>query len=292
MWDTKGVLRRLSKHHSLNIAINATNEQNAFALELNKKILTPHRITAYVFICMIKGSSVHRVDLQELEVKEGDVLFIRPHQIHSIPSGWDKAEYYYKLAFDDICLPFLPNSFYFLTNPLNKPITHFAKRDLSRILYPLRSLLEILNDDTRQRWELLGPYLNLLLSEINYNYFHNSPNSDIPPAEIDLYIRFQRLVEQQFFAQPAVSRLSKELAVSDSKLYTVVKGFSGSSPKEYLIRRMLLEAQRMLIFERVSAKDIAYRLGFKDPDYFHRLFKKSLGTTIGAFLKTARNLSA
>jgi len=59
MWDTTGVLRRLSKHHSLNIAINATNEQTSFAVELNKKILTPHRITAYVFICMIKGSSVH-----------------------------------------------------------------------------------------------------------------------------------------------------------------------------------------------------------------------------------------
>jgi len=177
-------------------------------------------------------------------------------------------------------------------NPLNKPVIHFDKQDLSRILYPLRSLLEILNDDTRQRWELLGPYLNLLLSEINYNYFHNSSNSAILPAEIDLYIRFQRLAEQQFFAQPAVSRLSKELAVSDSKLYTVVKGFSGLSPKEYLIRRILLEAQRMLIFERVSAKDIAYRLGFKDPNYFHRLFKKSVGTTISAFLKTARSLSA
>ena len=67
---------------------------------------------------------------------------------------------------------------------------------------------------------------------------------------------------------------------------------SGLSPKKYLIERLILEAQRILFYERPSVKELAYELGFADPDYFSRLFKKHTGKSISRFVGYIQDLSS
>ena len=45
------------------------------------------------------------------------------------------------------------------------------------------------------------------------------------------------------------------------------------------------EAKRRLYYAESSIKELAYDLGFNDPDYFSRLFKKVTGQTIAAFVQ-------
>jgi AraC-like DNA-binding protein len=53
----------------------------------------------------------------------------------------------------------------------------------------------------------------------------------------------------------------------------------------------MLEAQRILFYEKSTGKELAYELGFADPDYFSRLFKKYTGKTISKFLIYIQDLS-
>ena len=46
----------------------------------------------------------------------------------------------------------------------------------------------------------------------------------------------------------------------------------------------MIEAQRKLRYSNLSVKELAYELGFNDPDYFSRLFKKSTGKSVSDFL--------
>ena len=46
----------------------------------------------------------------------------------------------------------------------------------------------------------------------------------------------------------------------------------------------MMEAQRKLRYSNISAKELAYELGFNEPDYFSRLFKKSTGKSVSDFL--------
>ncbi|MGB3383878.1 MAG: helix-turn-helix domain-containing protein [Marinomonas sp.] len=46
---------------------------------------------------------------------------------------------------------------------------------------------------------------------------------------------------------------------------------------------MLLEAKRQLLYTSQSIEEIAYNLGFKDPAYFSRFFKKNTGYPPGRF---------
>ncbi|MBS1661468.1 MAG: AraC family transcriptional regulator, partial [Bacteroidetes bacterium] len=69
-------------------------------------------------------------------------------------------------------------------------------------------------------------------------------------------------------------------------LYQIVKHHSGLSPKEFITNRLMVEARRRMCYgERSSVKQLAFELGFNDPDYFSRLFKKHTGQTVAGFLK-------
>ena len=47
--------------------------------------------------------------------------------------------------------------------------------------------------------------------------------------------------------------------------------------------RLLLEAKRELVYGNLSIKDIGYILGFEDPSYFSRFFKKYTGIEASKF---------
>ena len=79
--------------------------------------------------------------------------------------------------------------------------------------------------------------------------------------------------------------IAEKLAMNTSTLYAIVKEFSGVSPKEWITNRLIQEAQRKLHYTDISVKELAYDLGFSDPDYFSRLFKKSTGKSVSTFLR-------
>jgi AraC-like DNA-binding protein len=54
--------------------------------------------------------------------------------------------------------------------------------------------------------------------------------------------------------------------------------------------RILLEAQRYLYHEIKNVKEIAYDLGFDDPAYFTRFFKKHTGFA-PQYFKQQKNLA-
>jgi len=49
--------------------------------------------------------------------------------------------------------------------------------------------------------------------------------------------------------------------------------------------RLILEAKRRLYYSESSIKELAFDLGFNDPEYFSRLFKKVTGKTITMFVQ-------
>ncbi|SEA44706.1 helix-turn-helix domain-containing protein [Pedobacter hartonius] len=72
---------------------------------------------------------------------------------------------------------------------------------------------------------------------------------------------------------------TKAISISDS-LYQIVKHFSGRSPKEFIISRLILEARRRIYYgEQTTVKELAFELGFNYPDYFCRLAGYIMGSS-------------
>ena len=56
-----------------------------------------------------------------------------------------------------------------------------------------------------------------------------------------------------------------------------------STAKKLIAERLMLEAKRRLIYTRASLDEVAFDLGFKDPAYFSRAFKRATGSAPGQF---------
>ncbi|MFD1140943.1 AraC family transcriptional regulator [Larkinella insperata] len=241
-----------------------------------------HRLPFYFFLFVLDGTSRHRVDGETFDVGKQELLFALPHQIQQLPHTAHGNDYY-KLGFDEECLSRLPRQYPFLLNPLNQPRIRFSPPAASRlqtIFSLLRGLLTVSNTDP----DLILAHLNSLLTEINSAYFAGDKRS--ADDQLSKYIGFQVFVENNLTDHPTIQDIAQELALSTDRLYQIVKQYSGRSPKEFITNRLILEARRRLYSgERSSVKELAFELGFNDPDYFSRLFKKVTGKTVAGFFQ-------
>jgi AraC family transcriptional activator of pobA len=236
----------------------------------------------YYFLFMLEGSTRHGVDLEQFDVSSNELLFVLPHQVHKLPATQHGTDYF-KIGFDEHCLSLLPKQYLFLINPLNTQKIRFSPSAALRLKAIFELLLGLLSSmDTDP--ELILAHLNSLLTEINTAYF----TADENPAndKLSKYIGFKVFVENNLTDHPTITDIAAALALNTNSLYHIVKHYSGLSPKAFITNRLILEARRRLYYgDRSSIKELAYELGFNDPEYFSRLFKKVTGKTIGAFFK-------
>jgi len=240
-----------------------------------------HRKLHYFLIFMLDGITCHGVDLEQFEVKNNELLFIFPHQIHQLPLTKQGTEYF-KLGFDEDCLSQLPKQYPFLINPFNNQKIQFSPSAAQRLKYIFEILRALLSRaDTEP--ELILAHLNSLLTEINAAYFAN--DKKMAEGKLSKYIEFKSFIEDNLTDHVSVNDIAERLQLNTNGLYNIVKQYSGHSPKEYITNRLILEAKRRLCYSESSIKELAYDLGFNDPEYFSRLFKKITGKTISLFVQ-------
>lgn len=71
--------------------------------------------------------------------------------------------------------------------------------------------------------------------------------------------------------------------ISESGFYQHFKAWSGVSPNEYRTELRMAAAKSMLQNSNLSVFEIALRVGFDDPYYFSRLFKRCVGVSPRAY---------
>lgn len=104
-------------------------------------------------------------------------------------------------------------------------------------------------------------------------------------APDNLFERFRAMVEERFREHLTIADYASRLATSERTLRRATQARSGRTPLEILKQRMLLEAQRDLLYTARSVAEVAYGLGFQDQAYFTRLFSAGTGVTPTQFRK-------
>jgi AraC-like DNA-binding protein len=286
MQDTSQFLNSLKQHEKLAIRVSS-NSFGQLPKEVADAFRKPHRKTHYFFLLVLKGQTRHSVDLQQIDVRDGELLFMLPYQIHHLPENKYESEFF-KMSIDQTCLSMLPRQFPFLINPLNAPIIRFRKEELKRVQMIFEILSQLLQTGNAGT-ELILAHLNSLLTEFDSAYFGNAGKENGPHDKLSKYMQFKLIVEKELTEQPTIQAIADRLAINTNSLYHTVKQYSGLSPKEYITNRLILEAQRRLYYEESSVKELAYYLGFNDPEYFSRLFRKVTGKNIPVFISEIKN---
>jgi AraC family transcriptional activator of pobA len=86
--------------------------------------------------------------------------------------------------------------------------------------------------------------------------------------------RFRQLIEQHYAQHWTVERYAGALALSATSLNRLCRSLTGSTATAVIQQRLMLECRRRLVYLPMSVGAIAAELGFKDPAYFSRFFRK------------------
>ncbi|MBX2828563.1 MAG: helix-turn-helix domain-containing protein [Flavobacteriaceae bacterium] len=105
-------------------------------------------------------------------------------------------------------------------------------------------------------------------------------------TKIELLRQFNLLVETHFKKEHSVAFYAALLHKSPKTLSNSF-GKLDKSPLKIIHDRIILEAKRLLRYTDLSAKEIAYTVGFDDASHLSRLFKKQTGISPSQFKKEA-----
>ena len=98
-----------------------------------------------------------------------------------------------------------------------------------------------------------------------------------------LFSRFRALLEQHYKAQWLVAQYARQLRITPSRLNRLCLRMAQQSAFDMTQRRLMLEACRQLTYLPSAVATIAYELGYQDPAYFSRAFKRHTGATPSQF---------
>ncbi|CAL1516286.1 AraC family transcriptional regulator [Chitinophaga sp. MM2321] len=85
---------------------------------------------------------------------------------------------------------------------------------------------------------------------------------------------FLLLLENHYTSEKKVDFYSEKLHLSTKRLNQILKQKMGKTVNQILQERLLIEAKHLLFIGNENIKEMSFSLGFEDPSYFSRFFKK------------------
>lgn len=101
-------------------------------------------------------------------------------------------------------------------------------------------------------------------------------------------LRLRKLLDIHLVVEKNPSAYASMMNISEVYLNEAVKGATGLSVGAYIRNMVMVRAKRQLAYTSLSAKEIAYALGYEDYTYFSRLFAKCTGKSPSEYRKNLK----
>jgi AraC-like DNA-binding protein len=137
--------------------------------------------------------------------------------------------------------------------------------------------------------DAIASWLKLFLLECKRLSVHLEARSGIKKnTRAQLVKQFRSLLEIHYTDWHKVSDYALELHITPNYLNEVISVETGTSAKDFILSRIMLEAKRYAGYTESSAKEVAYTLGFEDPSHFSKLFRQHQKQSFSEFREMTR----
>ena len=239
----------------------------------------PHRHTFFQIIWFKKAGS-HFVDYIEYKHPANTVFFLAAGQVHYFCDNSENDGYLFH--FNDIFLQKENRPSYEIEyrifNEMGVPFITLPDNEVPHFQYLTTRLIEEIEEKRFNYKQQLYNYLHILLLNIERLNRVHQPTIQLDD-KFELAMRFKKLVQQHMNEFQSVSFFSEALGVSSKTLTSITKNYYQLTPSNFIHQAKILEAKRLLSNTRLSKKEIAYQLGFEQPTYFTKYFKKYTSLT-------------
>lgn len=237
-----------------------------------------HRHDYFEIFFFKKGGGIQLIDFVEFPVIKNSCYIVFPQQVHLFkrsPEATGQLVQFREELIPSFQIKNMLHQAFFKKNPA--VIFENNIKKIQQVWRTLDLLKEASESTSKNAHEITRHFLQaLLLQLIEHNDEHDYMEMD---SDKKMMYQFQKLLDAQFLQNHAVHHYAMELNITEKKLSIITKKHLGISPLQVIHNRILLEAKRLLLFEKTANKEIAYYLGFDSPASFSQFIKNKTGSS-------------
>jgi AraC-like DNA-binding protein len=239
----------------------------------------PHALAFHDVLLVTRGRGRFHLDGESYRVAPGTVVFSRPGELRRLDvAGLDGACLFFT---EEFVTAFFRDARFLDQFPYFRP----GRRSAALVLGPserrlflrrfavMQAEIASLKEDAPDalRAEL---YELLVLLGRWYAARHGRAPLAAPGGVVE---RFCALVERDYARRHRVADYADALGVSPNHLNALCRRQIRQTAGARVRARLALEARRLLLHGSLGVAEIAFRLGFADPAYFARFFRREVG---------------
>ncbi|MFG2804425.1 helix-turn-helix transcriptional regulator [Streptomyces massasporeus] len=242
-----------------------------------------HRIDFHVVMLFGAGPVRHMVDFTEYEAMAGDLLWIRPGQVHRFSRSSE-----YRGTVLTMQPGFLPRSTVEATGLYRYDLPPLLRPDAAQLAgleAALAQLLREYEDTATLPLSLHTAVLRHTLTALLLRLAHLAASTAqaLRQRSDSTFTLFRDAVERDFATNHSVSAYADALGYSRRTLVRAVRAATGETPKAFIDKRVVLEAKRLLAHTELPIGRVGVAVGFPDAANFSKFFHQHTDQTPAAF---------
>jgi AraC family transcriptional regulator, transcriptional activator of pobA len=246
----------------------------------------PHRHAFYEIIYIKQGEGSHIIDFEAYPVIPGSLYLFSPEQIHfwQLVKPLDGIS----IKFSENFLLLSPSEIYiseyldFFHNAEYPPTLVLDKGNSEETEYLLKRIEKEYHSDGYVRDLKIRAYLTILLLEIQRIFIEGIQKREVLRGSAIVSL-FKKMVSKSYLKYRTAAYYAEKLRISEAYLHELTKENTGQTPGQIIRKEIAMEAKRMLAHTTDTISEIGYKLGFDDPSYFGRFFKRETGLSPKSF---------
>lgn len=237
----------------------------AFSEVTHDHPLHSHRHDFYQILLLEKGSATHTIDFDTYQMEAPAASVIFPNQIHRLDLSEDAQGRY--IFFDEtiFCSAVIANDLKEYNIDLHKKINNLAFKGSEPIFNEMIEIVESMHELYKEMTPLKKMQIKFMVKILLLKLIDFSPVEDVTASndkDLQYYIRFRELVDKHFKTERKLAFYSDQLGISQKKLTSLCRQYSGTSPLPLIHEKLTLEIKKQFALKDVSLKEIAYEFGF------------------------------
>lgn len=240
----------------------------------------PHRHDHYELIWVIEGHGNHYINFKPYPIIPNRIYLLQKGHVHQIPDfertgrviliGEHFIQHFFALHPEEegkgLFDPFGLTPYIDLTAPIHD--------DVSSMFSSLDALLSKEGTVRDVVFHLLSALL-LLVNE-NYTLLHQE-KQPLLARDRQLLLKFRKLLNDYYDQEHGTTFYTRKIGIHTKTINHVLHQLTKRSMHELIEDKLLSEAKMLLLTTGLNMKQIAFQLGFSDPAYFGRFFKRHTG---------------
>lgn len=239
-----------------------------------------HRDDYYIFALLTEGKVAVEIDFERKGLAAGEMLILSPWQVHNKPSGEEWNADGWLLAFSPEILT--ESEALAIESYSISPHPFSLDKNMMDDVVALCAMMQRYQGDDGVATVLASAVKCLVLSS-----FDSLDKETVGRYKL-ITLRLRKLLDIHLTHEKSPAAYASMLNISEVYLNEAVKGATGLSAGAYIRSRVIVQAKRQLTYTSLSAKEIAYDLGYEDYTYFSKLFRKSVGKSPADYRKNLK----